>query len=187
MVHLSCCSPYVLEFVGCASRRCRCLSCGALGGRCAAVPRRVRNAPRKSSDSSGLTWAPDPVMLGVCLKTPCTRRNRQPPKKHSRRSAADQLWATAGTGWGVEGRGSPSRHAVPAAPRDEASLPTHNAANSTSRLESAVLRTWRAWVPTRAAAASVPGDSGWIPLPNQSGGQVQPFFCWFTLYTHCAA
>jgi len=64
----------------------------------------------------------------------------------------------------------PGERAVPVhRPRWSAALPKRHAANSTSPLEPAVLWMWRAWVPTRAAAASVPGDSGWIPLLPHGG------------------
>ena len=46
-------------------------------------------------------------------------------------------------------------------------LPKSNAANLTSVTESAVLCHRRARVPTRAPAASVPGDSGWIPVSRK--------------------
>ena len=50
---------------------------------------------------------------------------------------------------------------------DDVRLPTSNAANLTSVTESAVLCVWRAWVPTRAPAASAPGGSGWIPVSRK--------------------
>ena len=46
-------------------------------------------------------------------------------------------------------------------------LPKNNAVNLTSVTESAVLCNRRARVPTRAPAASVPGDSGWIPVSRK--------------------
>ena len=77
------------------------------------------------------------------------------------------------SGWGREAKGAtdcaPGLHArcTGLDVCDVSRLPTSNAANLTSVTESAVLCNRRAWVPTRAPAASAPGGSGWIPVSRK--------------------
>ena len=127
---------------------------------------------------SGLTCSSGPVILGDCRKTPgLISRVSTPLALLSSAILADSM-GHASPAWGT-GRMTRdfgltvfNRNAVPAVLRDGSAAPDKQRSQFNVALESAVRST--RLVPT-AAAASVLGDSGWIPLPRYGGGFNQPF------------
>lgn len=121
----------------------------------------------------GLTSLPESTMLRVCHETPqqalLVGRSTAPL---SRRSAAESPMGHLSR-WGRNAMDA--KHCGPRLNArctgfgvlDDPRLPKSNAANLTSVTESAVLCSRRAWVPTRAPAASTPGGSGWIPVSRK--------------------